>query len=67
MVINMVFKLSDEQLADSLLKVIIERTGFEGGGLEWATKGKITCYDAHNRHPVSKDMNVAVLVNAYNV
>ena len=66
---KLTFRLTDEQLADTLMQVIIKRTGVEAEAAEyeWETKGKITYFDRHNRHPASKDPNVAVLVNAYNV
>ena len=66
MTINMTFLLSDEQLADSLLKSIIERAGVGDthSGDAWETKRTTTYLCATE---VSKDSNVAILVNAYNI
>jgi len=71
---SMTFRLTDEQLADTLLKSIIERIGdVEDAGLGWGTvktlKGNrsITCLGGSKKRIISKDPNVAILVNAYNI
>ena len=69
MTINMTFKLTDDQLADSLLKSIIKRTDVEDDTmLIWGTrKGAVCRSDSKTVSEVSKDKNAAVLVDAYNV
>ena len=69
MVIKMTFRLTDEQLADALLKSIIQRIGVEDDTmLIWGTrKGAVCRSDSKTVSEVSKDKNAVVLVDAYNV
>ena len=67
MVINMRFKLTEEQLAESLLNSITDRLGLvvaSKNEMDWATKRNVIYIGPTE---VSKDANVAVLVNAYNI
>ena len=69
MTIKMTFKLTDEQLADALMKSIIERIEAGGrkiadGDFRWTTKRNVVYVSDIE---VSKDQNIATLVNAYNV
>ena len=65
MAIKMTFKLTDDQLADALMKSIIERIGdIEDAGLDWATKRNATYI---GKTEVSRDKAVGTLVDAYNV
>ena len=76
MPISMTFKLTDEQLADSLMKSITERLAKAGNNdvfnhpdkvlreMNWTTKRNVAYLGTVE---VSKDQNVAILVNTYNV
>ena len=69
MSIHMTFKLTDDQLADSLLKAVIERVGVEDDKmLIWGTRKGVVCRsDSKTVSEVSKDKYAAALVDAYNV
>jgi len=76
MTIKMTFRLTDDQLADALMKTLIERLAKAGNcdvfnypdkvlcEMNWTTKGNATYL---GKTEVSRDKTVGALVDAYNI